>query len=106
MNFLSSPGSLIEINEEPAPHVLPPMSLALVILSLTFGTFLIALDTTIIGIAIPTITSRFHSLDDISWYGSAYLITLTALQPSFGRVYSLYSAKTTYLACVAVFEGL
>jgi hypothetical protein len=83
------------------PHFISSMPLALIVLSLALGTFLIALDTTIIGIAVPTITSKFHSLDDIAGYGSAYLITLTALQPS----YTLYSVKTTYLACIAVFEG-
>ena len=25
--------------------------------------------------AIPTITSQFHSLDDVAWYGSAYTIS-------------------------------
>ncbi|KAF2242995.1 permease of the major facilitator superfamily [Trematosphaeria pertusa] len=87
-----------------APNYPKTWNLAIITFSLALGTFLVALDTLIVGIAIPTITSQFRSLDDIAWYGSAYLITLTAIQPSFGRVYKLYSAKATYLVCVAVFE--
>lgn len=126
LEFITIPGDALDrtpktldsvsekgVGTAPSPNAAPqkPMargswSLALVTLSLALGTFLIALDTTIVGIAIPTITTQFHSLDDIAWYGSAYLITLTALQPSFGRIYKLYSVKNTYLACVAVFEGM
>jgi hypothetical protein len=77
----------------------------IVIGSLFLGTFLLALDTTIIGTAIPSITTSFHTLDDIAWYGSGYLLTLTALQPSFGKLYKLLNIKAIYLTCVAIFEG-
>ncbi|KAF2680027.1 efflux pump antibiotic resistance protein [Lentithecium fluviatile CBS 122367] len=88
--------------ERPTPE--KSWGLALITLSLAFGTFLIALDTTIVGIAVPTITTQFHSLDDIAWYGSAYLVTLTALQPSFRRIYKLYNVKTTYLVYISISE--
>ncbi|KAF2475927.1 MFS general substrate transporter [Lindgomyces ingoldianus] len=88
----------------PAPEGYTSLGFFIVIGSLFFGTFLIALDTTIIGTAIPAITSTFHTLDDIGWYGSGYLLTLTALQPSFGKLYKLLSIKGIYLTCVAVFE--
>jgi hypothetical protein len=80
-------------------------SLTIITLSLALGTFLVALDTMIIGIAVPSITSEFKSLDKIAWYGSAYLLTTTALQPSFGKLYTQYNAKTIYLFCVVLFEG-
>ena len=81
-------------------------SLTIITFSLALGTFLVALDTMIVGIAVPSITSQFHSLDDISWYGSAYLLTTTALQPPFGKLYKSYNTKTVYLICVALFEGI
>ena len=77
----------------------------IVIGCLFFGTFLVALDTTIIGTAIPAITTEFRSLNDIGWYGSGYLLTLTALQPTFGRLYAMWNTKIIYLVCVLVFEG-
>jgi MFS family permease len=65
--------------------------------SLYLGTFLVALDTTIINTALPGITNIFHALDDLEWYGSAYLLALTALQPTFGKLYKVTNTKYLYL---------
>jgi MFS family permease len=73
--------------------------------SLFLGTLLIALDTTIIGTAIPAITSSFHTLEDLAWYGNGYLLTVTALQPSFGKLYRLLNIKGVYVTCIMIFEG-
>lgn len=70
----------------------PPLGRALiVILALYLAVFLVALDQTIIGVAIPKITDQFKSISDIAWYGSAYFLTSTALQPSYGRIYKIFS---------------
>lgn len=79
--------------------------LAIVITSLCLGTFLIALDINIIGVAVPKIATTFRSLDDVAWYGSAYLLTVTAFQPVMGFSYKYFSMLATYLICVATFEG-
>ncbi|KAH8592475.1 putative major facilitator superfamily transporter [Bisporella sp. PMI_857] len=75
---------------------------------LTFGlcmaTFVVALDNTIIATAIPKITTVFNSLGDVGWYGSSYLLTTTALQPSFGRIYTYFDVKWTYLIALLLFE--
>jgi MFS family permease len=78
--------------------------LFIVIGSLYLGTFLVALDTTIIGTAIPAITTQFHALDEIAWYGNGYLLTLTALQPIFGKLYKVVDTKILYLISIGVFE--
>lgn len=78
--------------------------LALIIASLCLAVFLVALDQTIIAPALGAITSEFSSVSDIGWYGAAYLLTTTALQPAYGSVYRMFSVKWTYLAAVAVFE--
>jgi MFS family permease len=54
--------------------------------------------------AIPNITARFHSYDDIGWYGSAYMLTASAFQPLYGRIYMSFQTKTSYLAALVVFE--
>ena len=79
--------------------------------------------------AIPKITDEFNSVSDIGWYGSgmssgppvlifvisalnfgadrppsAYLFTTSALQLFFGKAYSNFSIKGTYLLAVAIFE--
>ncbi|KAF2686572.1 MFS general substrate transporter [Lentithecium fluviatile CBS 122367] len=78
----------------------------LIILSigLCLTTFVIALDNTIIATAIPKITSVFNSLDDVAWYGSSYLLTTCSLQPSFGKVYTYFDVKWTYIAALLIFE--
>ncbi|KAL5040945.1 hypothetical protein BDW71DRAFT_212603 [Aspergillus fruticulosus] len=77
---------------------------AVIILGLFLCVFLVALDQTIIGVAIPEITNQFKSIEDIAWYGSAYFLTSTALQPSYGRLYKIFSAKWAFLCAVFLFE--
>jgi hypothetical protein len=68
----------------------PPTSKVLVIIAGLFLTaFLIALDRLIIGVAVPSITDHFHSLGDVGWYGSAYLLTSCAFMLFMGRIYTL-----------------
>lgn len=45
------------------------------------------------------------SLNDVSWYGSAYLLTVTAFQPGFGNLYRYFNAKTVYLVSLFLFES-
>ncbi|KAL2057418.1 hypothetical protein ABVK25_002471 [Lepraria finkii] len=45
-----------------------------IVAALYMAFFLVALDRTIIATAIPTITDDFHSLGDVGWYGSAYML--------------------------------
>ncbi|KAI1106629.1 MFS general substrate transporter [Jackrogersella minutella] len=75
-----------------------------VMLSIYLALFLVALDRTIIGTAIPQITQDFKSLGDIGWYGSAYQLTTAASQLVFGRVYKFYEVKRVFLATVLLFE--
>lgn len=59
--------------------------------------FIVALDRTIIGVAVPSITNDFHSIDDIGWYASAFLLPACAFILVFGKLYQLYSIKYIYL---------
>jgi len=72
--------------------------------ALMLAVFLVALDQTIISTAIPKITDKFKSIQDIGWYGSAYFLTSTALQPTFGRIYKIFSIKGTFLVAIGLFE--
>ncbi|KAL3421695.1 hypothetical protein PVAG01_05852 [Phlyctema vagabunda] len=75
-----------------------------VITALYLAIFLTTLDQNIISTAIPRITDEFHSLDDIGWYGSAYLLTMCSFQLVMGKVYKFYPAKPLFLAGIIVFE--
>ncbi|KAF3057186.1 putative HC-toxin efflux carrier TOXA [Daldinia childiae] len=78
--------------------------LLLLIIGLSLVVFLISIDRTIITTAIPFITAEFKSTADIGWYGSSYLLTACAFQPVFGRVFTLFNAKWSYLLSMFVFE--
>ena len=79
--------------------------LAMLTFGLAMATFVVALDNTIIATAIPRITTDFHALNDVGWYGSSYLLTTTSLQPSFGKVYAYFDVKWVYLSALIIFEG-
>ncbi|KAF4465373.1 major facilitator superfamily transporter [Fusarium albosuccineum] len=93
-------------DDEPTTHqYATPRELALLSTVFTVATFMIAIDGSILATAIPKITSDFERLDDVPWYGSAYLLTEMAFQPTFGRLYSLFSARFLYLVSIIVFEA-
>ncbi|RYP77943.1 hypothetical protein DL771_000802 [Monosporascus sp. 5C6A] len=85
-------------------EVTSTLQLCLLMASLFCGTFVMALDATIIGTAVPSITTEFNSLDDIAWYGSGYLLTITAFQPTFGKLYRFVNTKGVFMACIFTFE--
>ncbi|PNY23344.1 HC-toxin efflux carrier TOXA [Tolypocladium capitatum] len=87
-----------------APDYPHGMTLTLIITALCSAVFLVALDQTIIAPALGAITAQFQGVKDIGWYGSAYLLTMTALQPMYGAVYKLFNVKLAYLGAVFIFE--
>lgn len=93
-------------DEEPEDEskYLTGAKLIILSLGLCLTTFVIALDNTIIATAIPKITTVFNSLEDVAWYGSSYLLTTCSLQPSFGKVYTYFDVKWTYLFALLLFE--
>ena len=57
-----------------------------------------------IGVAVPKIISDFHSLEDVAWNSSIYLLTVTAFKPLGGNLYKLFNTKLMYLSSRALFE--
>ncbi|KAH8878705.1 putative efflux pump antibiotic resistance protein [Thozetella sp. PMI_491] len=90
-----------ETTEDQYPH-----GLTLVLLSSAclIAVFLIALDQTIVGTAIPKITDEFHGLSDVSWYAAAYFMTFGASQTTAGKVYTFFNLKWTFLISMLIFE--
>ncbi|CAG8194114.1 unnamed protein product [Penicillium nalgiovense] len=90
--------------KEDETHLPTGARLAAIIISILFAMFLVALDRTIIATAVPRIANQFNSLNDLSWYASAYLLTSCATQLSWGKVYTFYSTKTVFLIAILIFE--
>ncbi|KAJ5501870.1 Major facilitator superfamily domain general substrate transporter, partial [Penicillium fimorum] len=94
-----------EESDDEEKQIYPPSSkLAPILIGLCFQSFCIALDNTILSTAVPKITEQFNSLGDISWYASAYLLTTCAVTLPFGKVYTYYSTKWTYMVALGLFE--
>ncbi|KAF2685009.1 MFS general substrate transporter [Lentithecium fluviatile CBS 122367] len=77
----------------------------IVVSSLMLAIFLIALDMSIIGTAIPVITTQFNSMADAGWYGSAFFLTLTAFISAWGKAYKHFSLRLVFLLALFIFEA-
>lgn len=93
-----------EHGEDPEIEYPTAFKLTLITIALCLAVFCIALDNTIIATAIPKITDHFKAIDDIAWYGSAYLLTTCSFQLFFGKLYSFLSLKWVFLVALFIFE--
>ncbi|USP81914.1 hypothetical protein yc1106_09188 [Curvularia clavata] len=101
--FNDHSGEIKDFEED--PHIqLPTGRFVLVLIGLVLAIFLASLDFTILSTAIPKITDEFHSLEDIAWYGSAFFVTTAATQASWGKLYTFFPLKWTYLVSIGLFE--
>lgn len=62
-------------------------------------------DRIIIATALPRITDTFHSLSSLGWYASAYMLSSSATQLLFGRLYLVFSSKAVFLSALVLFEA-
>jgi len=62
-------------------------------------------DRTIIGVAIPAISNEFKSFGDISWYETAFLLTLCVCQLPMGKIFKYFPAKWTLAVLVGIFTA-
>lgn len=81
-----------------------PFALALLTLGIGLAAFVVALDRSIVATAIPRITDDFNSPADVGWYGSAYLLTSCAVQPTYGRIFAHFDIRWSFLLALALFE--
>jgi EmrB/QacA subfamily drug resistance transporter len=67
------------------------------------GMFLAALDQSIVGTALPRITSELGGLDKLSWVVTAYLLTATASTPLWGKISDLYGRRLLFQIAIVTF---
>lgn len=75
----------------------------LVTIAVTVATFLAAMDTMVVGTAMPTIIGALGGLALYSWVFSAYLLTSTITVPIYGKLADLYGRKPMFILGSAVF---
>lgn len=74
-----------------------------IIVALMLGMSLAALDTTIVGTALPSIVGKLGGITLYSWVFSAYLLTSTTTVPIYGKLADLFGRKPLFLFGSAVF---
>jgi len=70
---------------------------------LMVGMFLSALDQSIVGTALPRITSDLGGLDKLSWVVTAYLLCATASTPLWGKISDLYGRRLLFQIAIVTF---
>jgi EmrB/QacA subfamily drug resistance transporter len=82
----------------------PARSPWLVLAVLCLGFFVILLDTTIVNIAVPSLTPDLGAdLDDVLWIVNAYTLTYASLLITGGRLGDLLGQKRLFLCGLAIF---
>ncbi|CCF41645.1 hypothetical protein CH063_11863 [Colletotrichum higginsianum] len=64
---------------------------------LFLGQFVIGLDSIMVGLLVPTLINEFGSVADVGWYASIYMMTIGAMAPTLGKVYTVFPVKTVFL---------
>ncbi len=75
----------------------------LVTLGVLGGSFLAAMEATIVATAMPTVVDQFGGLAHYSWVFSGYMLTSTVTTPVWGRIADVYGRRRPYLVALAVF---
>jgi EmrB/QacA subfamily drug resistance transporter len=70
----------------------------------TLGLIMASLDTTIVNVALDTLSSDLHApLGTIQWVSTAYLLSLAAVIPLSGWVTERFGSKRTWIASIVLF---
>ncbi|MCZ7381139.1 MAG: MFS transporter [Candidatus Methanoperedens sp.] len=68
------------------------------------GIFMATLDGSIVNVALPTLTAYFKTdITTIEWVVMAYLLTITSLLLSLGRISDMIGRKTIFAGGLAIF---
>ena len=79
------------------------LKLWLNLISFMAASYIRGLDLTIVSVVVPSLTNEFKTINDIGWYGAAYGMTSSATVFFFGKVYTVFDVKRTYLSSFIVF---
>ena len=74
-----------------------------VIYGLMAGMFLSALDQTIVGTSIRTISDDLHGLSQQAWVTTAYLIVSTIATPIYGKLSDIFGRRPLFITAIVIF---
>jgi len=84
-------------------HDIDPKSRRYIMVAALLALFLSALDSLIMGAAMPTIVADLGGLSLYSWVFSAYMLSRAVFLPVFGKLCDLYKSKTLFNISIGLF---
>ncbi|UQX05458.1 MDR family MFS transporter [Streptomyces sp. RerS4] len=82
----------------------PPRPRHLLVMSaVVVAMLLAALDSLILGTAMPTIVAELGGLEHLSWVASAYMLATAASTPVWGKLGDMYGRKAVFLTSIGIF---
>lgn len=87
----------------PMPLAAPAGPRLAVLVAILLCSYAVALETTVVSAAIPTVIAGFGGLSDLSWVFSAYLIAQAVTMPLFGSASDRGDRKRCYVFAAALF---
>lgn len=82
---------------------LTPSKFRLVCASLWCATFLVAFDSTLVSTLLSDIGSAFNASTQVSWLGTAYLLSVCCFTPIYGRLSDLIGRRNAHLTGLTLF---
>jgi MFS family permease len=103
---VSPPSTDSPVNEKTEEPTLRPTGWKWPVLmaAIISSTFLYALDGTIVAVLQPGLIEEFGHIEELSWLSVAFLLSATATNLLWGRIYANFDAKWFYIFHVFIFE--
>ncbi|KAI9290801.1 MFS general substrate transporter [Neoconidiobolus thromboides FSU 785] len=95
------PDNIVEKNN--STPKLSKSKTTLILISLVLSILVAAVDETIVATALAAITKEFNSSGEVTWIAGAYLLTMTAFEPLYGKFSDLFGRKYCLLFSLALF---
>ena len=89
-----------------APAARAPVNKWLVTLSVTFGTLMGAIDTSIVAVATPHLTGSLGAtVEEMTWVTTGFVIATVVVMPLTAFLGRFFGQKRVYLFCLGLFLG-
>lgn len=85
-------------------HYVHGMRLVLILVSIVATLFILALDQTIVSTLLVDIATHFDSFSRVGWLTTGYMLPMTCLAPSYGKLAVAFGRKYTLAAAIVIFE--
>ncbi len=82
---------------------LPARRIMAIVGALMCGNLLAVIDSTIVAVALPTISTELGNAADQAWILVSYMLASTAMVPIYGKLSDLYGRKQVYQYAISVF---